>query len=460
MRSPGGRPACRAPRPTAGGDVSGPRFGSSRGIPGIAVLALLVGASPGLAETEQGDARSPDPTPSELAVPQSAWASELVDHLGLSAALDDHPSDAERFGLLCPDDAELTTEGGGHRAPTESFGVIAELPGSGPGEHVRQIVAVPATALYQLEVEGVGNQRWVIDGRPVGHLDLSTLGVAHAPVILPLRAGPHELSGTMTREARADRVRLVAWRMLCISPAGGWKDGRTLTWGEWARTLVRAFGLDSRLPEEDSEEQFIEGERFQSASAGGGRTTRRLSDGASGDAWAMAATSPAEFTWELRLENPRVVTLVARTHGSAPQLWSIDGRYHVTVQPPESRGRFSWSPVATLPLPAGEHAIRAHVARGSGVDVVRVIHHRSTDADHLRVVQELGLPVGAPDSPVPRGVALQSLRRPLVLELVAGLRRRLDGARAPRSAVVLAESDSEPDFAGPRPLSPVLPSEL
>jgi hypothetical protein len=68
--------------------------------------------------------------------------------------------------------------------------------------------------------------------------------------------------------------------------------------------------------------------------------------------------------------------------------------------------------------------------------------------------------VGAPDSPVPRSVAQQSLRRPLVLELVAGLRRRLDGARAPHSAVVLAESDSEPDFAGPRPLSPVLPSEL
>ena len=90
--------------------MSGPRFGSCRGIPGIAVLALLVGASPGLAETEQGDARSPDPTPSELAVRQSAWASELVDHLGLSEALDDHPSDAERFGLLCPDDAELTTE--------------------------------------------------------------------------------------------------------------------------------------------------------------------------------------------------------------------------------------------------------------------------------------------------------------------------------------------------------------
>jgi len=440
--------------------VSGPRIGAFRGIPGAAAFALLVGAGVALAEGEPAPVRGAEATPSELAVAQSAWASDLVEFLDLSAALDDTPSDAERFGLLCPEDAELVTEGGGHRAPSESFGVIADLPGRGFGEPVRQIVSVPATALYQLEVEGVGKQRWVIDGRPVGHLDLSTLGVAHAPVVLPLRAGPHELSGTMLRDARADRVRLVAWRMLCIAPAGGWRGERTLTWGEWARTLVRAFGLESLLPEDESHEMIIEGERFESASAGGSRTTRRLTERASGDAWAMAATSPAEFTWQLRLAKPRVVTLVARTHGSEPQIWSVDGRYRVTVQPTVSRGSFTWNTIATLPLPAGEHAIRARVGRGSGVDAVRVIHHRSTDADHLRVVQELGLPVGAPDSPVPRSVAEQSLRRPLVLELVAGLRRRLDGARAVSSPVVLAEGDSEPDFAGPRPLSPVLPSEL
>ncbi len=444
-----------------GGDLLGPRNRSCRGIAGIAALALLGGASTGWAQTGTGDVRvSSEPTASELSISQAAWARELVDHLGLSSALDDHPADPERFGLLCPDDAGLVTEAGGHRAASDAFGVVAELSDRGPGEPVRRIVPVPATALYQLEVEGIGYQRWEIDGRPVGHLDLSTLGVAHAPVVLPLRAGPHELSATMLPGARADRVRLVAWRMLCIAPAGGWKGERTLTWGEWARTLVRAFGLDSGLPAEDSEEQFVEGERFRSASAGGGRTTRRLKERASGDAWAMAATSPAEFTWDLRLDSPRVVTLVARTHGSAPQIWSIDGRYRIAVEPSESLGGFTWSTVATLPLPAGEHAVRAYVARGSGIDVLRVIHHRSTDADHLRLVQALGLPVGAPDSPIPASVAQQSLRRPLVLELVADLRRRLSGVRTARAPVVLADLDDEPDYAGPRPLSPVLPSEL
>jgi hypothetical protein len=262
----------------------------------------------------------------------------------------------------------------------------------------------------------------------------------------------------MTREARAERVRLVAWRMLCIAPAEGWRAERMLTWGGWARTLVRAFGLESLLPEDEPAETRIEGEAFSSASAGGGPTTRRLQEAASGAAWAMAATGPAEFTWRLRLEKPRVVTVRARTHGSAPQVWSVDGRYHTTLHPPENPGGFAWSTVATLPLPAGEHAVRALVARGSGVDALDVIHHRSSDADHLRVAQEIGLPVGAPDSPVPRSVARLSLRRPLVLELANGLRRRLDGARDARSSVVLAET--EPDESGGRPLSPVLPSEL
>jgi hypothetical protein len=55
-------------------------------------------------------------------------------------------------------------------------------------------------------------------------------------------------------------------------------------------------------------------------------------------------------------------------------------------------------------------------------------------------------------------VAKQSLRRPIVLELVHGLRRRLAGARAVHSPVVLAEI--EPEAPAARPLSPVLPSEL
>jgi hypothetical protein len=176
-----------------------------------------------------------------------------------------------------------------------------------------------------------------------------------------LRAGPHELTGTMLRDARATRLRLAAWRLVCVSPAEGWRGERPLSWGGWARTLVGAYGLTPRLPEETGTEQRIEGEDYESASAGGGLTRRRLGDAASRGGWATASTSPAEFTWRLRLEQPGVVTLLARTHGAPEQLWSIDGRYRVTVEPEAREGGFAWSPVAT-PAPAGGTHPRARRA--------------------------------------------------------------------------------------------------
>jgi hypothetical protein len=438
--------------------VSGTRIrgGCVSGVLAIAIAASAAGAA--AQDVAATDLQRAEATASELSLPQALWARELTEQLGIEGSLGEEPTEAERFALLCPEGAERETGAGGHRDVAEAYSVSAELAGHGPGEAVREVVSVPATALYQLEVEGVGHQRWVIDGRPVGHLDLSQLGVAQAPVVLPLRAGPHELTGTMLRDARATRLRLAAWRLVCVSPAEGWRGERPLSWGGWARTLVGAYGLTPRLPEETGTEQRIEGEDYESASAGGGLTRRRLGDAASRGGWATASTSPAEFTWRLRLEQPGVVTLLARTHGAPEQLWSIDGRYRVTVEPEAREGGFAWSPVATLPLSAGEHAVRALVARGSGVDVLRVVHHRSSDADHLRLVQQLGLAVGAPDSPVPRSAARGALRRPLALELSEGFRRRLDGARTAEADVVL--SDLEPDGPSERPLSPVLPAEL
>jgi hypothetical protein len=322
---------------------------------------------------------------------------------------------------------------------------------------VRAVVSVPATALYQLEVEGVGLQRWVVDGRPVGHLDLSTLGVAFAPVIVPLRAGPHELTGTMLPGASAARVRLAAWRALCIAPADGWRSARALTWGGWARTLVQTFGLDFELPE-SGWDQVIEAEAFAEASESGGRTRRRLRDGASGGAWATAAKGPAEFTWRLRLEEPQVLTLMARTHGSSAQLWSVDGRHRIEVRPDGRPGGFRWDRVTTLALPAGEHAVRARIARGAGIDALRVVARSSSDRDYLRIIGGLGLPLGAPDSPVPGGVVQASLERPVSRALMRSLRDRMAGERGAESSVALVEID--PQTPPRRPLSPALPSEL
>lgn len=417
---------------------------------------------PALASAEPGLSialSQPQATPSERRVSETEWAADLTHELGLDRILPVDPEPAERFALLCGDQAEMSLSAGGRRmAEGGAFRVAHEAPRPrADGQPVRLTVRLPATALYQLTVEGVGMQRWVIDGKPIGHLDLSPLGVAQAPALIPLTGGPHEVSAYLVGGARVDRVEIAAFRSLCVAPADGWHADRALTHGAMARTLVRAFDFDRRLPKRDSEVFVIEGERFDEVTAGGGRTNRKLTMPALGNSWAEAIQSPAEFTWEFTLEEPRVVTLQARTHGVRSQIWAVDGRYRVTVHPVSFEAGFAWNHVLTLPLGSGRHAVRALVSRGAGVDAVRVTPHRSLDGDYVRVLEGLGFDGGPPSAPVARGASLSILTSPSFAELAGGFRLRMAGDARDRP---LALVDSDPAPYTSRPASPLLPAEL
>jgi hypothetical protein len=383
--------------------------------------------------------------PSGALLREVDWASDLVDLLGLEAVLPLPAEPADLFALLCADRAEMALAAGGRRLPADTrFRVAADAPPArGRDGAVRVVLTVPATTLYQLSAEGAGLQRWVIDQQPVGHLDVSALGVAQAPVVVPLREGPHELSAYLAPGARVDRVELTAHRALCVAPADGWREGRLLQYGAMARTLVRAFGVESRLPARDEEELVIEGERFDEVAGGGARTQRRLSNSASGGAWAAALSSP--------------VTFYARSHGVLPQLWSVDDRYRVTLHPDNAEAAFAWSPVLTLPLGAGRHSVSARIARGSGIDAVRAVFHRASDADYVRVLEELGFRGGAAGAPVPRAVAAEALASPTFVDLANAFRLGLEGRHRDRSLVLVEE---RPAPFRSRPLSPLLPAEL
>ena len=152
-----------------------------------------------------------------------------------------------------------------------------------------------------------------------------------------------------------------------------------------------------------------------------------------------------------------MLTLLARTHGSSPQLWSVDGRHRVELRPDSRPGGFHWDRVTTLALSAGEHAVRARIARGAGVDALRIVARSSSDRDYLRIVAGLGLPTGAPDSPAPRGLAEASLDRPVSRSLVRSLRDRIAGELDGPASIALFDGDPPAPW---RPLSPALPSEL
>ena len=400
---------------------------------------------------------------SRRVITHDEWALSLAEALGFGAALGERGGGPEAFGLLCPDRMERVTASGGRRVGARSpLDVRVDLSAPRqPGEALRVVVNVPASALYRLSVEGAGAQRWSVDGRPLDHLDPAALGVAHASALVPLRRGPHELTAYLGRGARVDRAELNAYRALCLAPAEGWRSGQPLRDGERARTLVQAMGLEHRLPAAGAAIE-IEGERFESASAWGARSSGRLEDPASADGWAVAAGSPAEFTYRLRLNEPGVFSIEARVRGDAPQVWSIDGRYRIVLHPQGRAGAFTWNFLATLPLAAGTHAIRSLVARTAGIDVIRLVPRRASDSDYVTLVETLGLAVSAPGRLVTRARADADLSHPVFLHGVsegAGANRLVRGVKTRRPDAPLPPgADNRP--LGPMPLPPVAPSEI
>ncbi|MDP7431672.1 MAG: hypothetical protein QF890_03770 [Myxococcota bacterium] len=390
---------------------------------------------------------------------QGEWARRLVSVLELERALPPEPQPSDLSGLLCPDQAEIRIGAGRRSLPAgESFSAVAH-PGapSRPQRPVRVVLRVPVTALYQLTVTGAGRQRWLIDGHPVGHLDLSVLGAAQAGGVVPLRAGPHEVSGYLAGRARVDRVELAAHHTLCIAPADGWHASRALRYGAFARTLVRSFDLDRRLPVIAEETFRVEGEHFDGASEIVAGVPSGLGGPASGGGWAEAASSPEEFTWSIWLDEPRVVTLRARTRGTPEQFWSIDGRYRATLQPDAFPGLFTWNRVFTLPLSAGRHVVRARVAPGTAIDLVEMVPHRSTDADYARVLMGLGFRGDVPATPMTRARVRAELTGASFGRLTQGFWRKLAGDRRDHPLVLV---DLEPQRATSGPLAPLLPGEF
>ena len=404
-----------------------------------AIISMLFivwsGVDAARADTQLSRFRAVDePLVSERVIEQGEWASELAFALGISGALPPDSSAEDVFGLLCPEQAERDTESGGRRAPVGApFRVVFDAPTARRiGEPIRVVANLPSTALYALTVTGEGPQRWVIDQRTVGHLDPTALGVAQAAKIIPLREGPHELTAYLSHSARVDRIELAAYRPFCVTPADGWRDHRLLTFASSARTLVAALGLERRLPI-DGEPIAIEGEDYESVSAYGGSTDRRLAESASGGAWAAAVNRPAEFTYRTPIEKPGVYSLIARIHGEGEAIWSIDGSYRVSIRPEGASESFVRTHVVTLHLSGGEHVIRALIPKGAGIDALHLVRRRARDVDYIALLHDEDFRSGVPNQPVTQTDAYRSLSRPLFAEISSHFLSRLaeDFQRAP-----------------------------
>jgi hypothetical protein len=427
--------------------VSEPSLRFWRGAAVAAAALLAAGAADAQSAASLGMVDKPFQA-SERHMLEEEWARHLVVALGLEDGLPAKPTPQDYYGLLCVEEASALSA---DAEPGEGLRIAHPVAPTEPGEPVRVVLDAPATAVYRLDVEGVGLQRWSVDQRLIGHLDATRLGVAAAPKLIALRAGAHEFTGILVRGARADRVELSAQRPLCIAPADGWKTGRVLSHGVRARTLVRALGLESYLPER-STVVALEGERYDGASRWSGRTQE--GGGPTRNEWADAGASPAEFNYRVRLPEPGLMSLEARISGEGAQLWSLDGRMRASVEP--GALGFGWQHVLTGPLASGEHVIRALVPAGSSIDRIRIVTRAAEDPDYVEVLEQMGLPQGAVHARVPRGLVMSTLREPVVEMLAESFLVRAAGGEEPPMPAMNREL--APLY--PRPLSPVLASDL
>jgi hypothetical protein len=419
---------------------------------GAAAAAALWLAAPAFAQSLEGLGMAESPfQPSARAVLEEDWAKQLVRALGLEEGLPGEATPEDLYGLLCPEQA---LRGLGEQGTGIGAAVAHPAAPDAPGDPVRVVLEAPATALYLIQIEGTGLQRWSVDRSLIGHLDATPLGVAQAPKLLALRAGPHEFTGVMGRDARIERVELSAHRSLCIAPADGWRSGRPLRHGARARTSVRALGLERYLPAEGIVAE-LEGERFDSASRWDARTDEARGAGAGRSEWARAGESPAEFHYRVRLPQPGLFTLEARVSGAGPQLWSVDGRLRSRVEPSGLWRRFAWQHVMTTPLAAGEHVVRALIPAGAAIDRIRVVARAATDPDYVEVLEQMGFREDHVHALVTHGEQDAALRDPVFAELASGFLVRAAGGEPP-----LPATPRQLVRLYPRPLSPVLPSDL
>src|SRR5262249_1296002 len=157
----------------------------------------------------------------------------------------------------------------------------------------------------------------------------------------------------------------------------------------------RALGLESYLPAVKAA-AVVEGERYDSASHWAGRTQEAATGpGTSRGEWASAGDSPAEFTYRVRLSEPRLMTLQARVSGDGPRIRALDGRMRANVDASAMLTRFAWRHVLTAPLASGEHVIRALVPAGASIDRIRLVALQADDPDYVEVLEQMGFPQGS-----------------------------------------------------------------
>lgn len=169
-----------------------------------------------------------------------------------------------------------------------------------------------------------------------------------------LLAGSHSVTVALPATAAAPDVSLVSG-CSSVAPAGGWQPQSHLTWGAMARTLVEVTRQGSRLP--------------------------------AAEALAPNALTASRVTLQVEREGTYTLLLAGKDlqHASV----RLDGCEE--FQPSLNASADGWREAQTQVLNPGEHSL-SFFGMGTGGDArVRLVRRSATDADHLAVLQSLGV---------------------------------------------------------------------
>lgn len=335
------------------------------------------------------------------ALTQQDWMVALVDALGRSFGLPDHPQPADYINILSGQ-RNVRFEAEAVRAPEDEVAVMTfanygEFSGSGwllggssPTEvHMR--VLLPLDGDYRLSValRGAGatvrtrTASFSIDGR---HDTLTRVDVGSTF----LAAGQQEITVTLPPGGALDYLELTAPALTPLQPDGGWQPAAPLDWQTLTTTAVAALELAGQLPA-GTPALAIEAEQLPEPADA--RVVEAAHLGApSGGKWLRAGGAGTRITVPVKLAGGGFFDLAVTALG-APLHLAINRVQEFTFAGPPYLDTITLGP---FHFSSGDNQLEVALPPGGGLDRIVLTPRRSDPATLAGV---LGMDISA-EAPV------------------------------------------------------------
>lgn len=351
----------------------------------------------------------------ETGLSQRQWVVSLVEALGWSFGLPDHPQDLDYHRLL-DGRRQWRIEGEesfqpGDAVSVKTFKTFGPYSGSGwlNGLSGRTSATLrfllPHSGNYRLSAAlrrpghriTLGGRTWEADG-PL-EFGRVTLGEVE------LTAGMQEVLIDLPPDGSFDYLELSAPEQSLIEPLGGWHFEEALTADVLALSVIQLLHLEATLP--PTPETFIIEAEDAVFLQGAEPTEARLLGEPSGGLWLRAGNLAGKLRLDFFLPSPGIWTLSLRGAGETPILARLDKRRTLNYPSP---GYLQDQALGSLLLGEGNHSLELQLPPRTGIDYLRLDRRASRGEDYRRLV---GLP--------PEGVSFNPTQIDRLLALLAAI---------------------------------------